>query len=66
VILRTGDRLLFCSDGLYDLVSDEAIAETLAGEGQPPLAQCRALITAANSLGGFDNTTVIVLHVGGE
>jgi len=64
VILRPDDRLLLCSDGLYDLVSDEAIAETLAGEGQTPLAQCRALITAANSLGGFDNTTVIILHVG--
>jgi protein phosphatase len=63
VILRPGDRLMLCSDGLYDLVSDEAIAETLAIDGQPPLAQCRALITAANSLGGFDNTTVILLHV---
>lgn len=66
VILRAGDRLLFCSDGLYDLVSDEAIAETLASVGQPPSAQCRALITAANSLGGFDNTTVVVLHVDQE
>ncbi len=63
VILRPGDRLLFCSDGLYDLVSDGAIADTLASDGQPPLAQCRALITAANSLGGFDNTTVVILHV---
>lgn len=62
VVLRSGDRLLLCSDGLYDLVSDEAIAETLVGDGQP-LSQCRALVTAANSLGGFDNTTVIILHV---
>jgi serine/threonine protein phosphatase PrpC len=66
VILRPDDRLLLCSDGLYDLVSDEAIVETLAADGQEPLAQCRALVTAANSLGGFDNTTVIILHVGGE
>ena len=62
VALRPGDQLLFCSDGLYDLVSDEAIAKTLA-LGGTPLSQCRALVTAANSLGGFDNTTVIVLHV---
>jgi protein phosphatase len=60
--LRSEDRMLFCSDGLYDLLSDEAIAETLAGEGTP-LSQCRSLVTAANSLGGFDNTTVIILHV---
>lgn len=62
VVLRSGDRILLCSDGLYDLISDEAIAETLASDGQP-LSQCRALVTAANSLGGFDNTTVIILHV---
>lgn len=62
LVLRPGDRMLFCSDGLYDLLSDEAIAGMLAGEGTP-LAQCRSLITAANSLGGFDNTTVIILHV---
>ncbi len=62
VTLQSGDRLLFCSDGLYDLVSDEAIAGTLAGVGGP-LAQCRSLVTAANSLGGFDNSTVIILHV---
>lgn len=63
VVLRAGDRILLCSDGLYDLLSDSAIAEMLAADGQTPLAQCRALITAANSLGGFDNTTVIILHV---
>ena len=63
VVLRSGDRILLCSDGLYDLLSDEAIAQALAADGQSPLAQCRALITAANSLGGFDNTTVIILHV---
>jgi protein phosphatase len=62
VLIRPGDRVLLCSDGLYDLVSDEAIAETLGGGG-PPLSKCRALVTAANSLGGFDNTTVIVLEV---
>lgn len=62
VALQSGDRLLFCSDGLYDLLSDSAIAVTLANVGAP-LAQCRALVTAANSLGGFDNSTVIIIHV---
>jgi serine/threonine protein phosphatase PrpC len=62
VLLRPGDRFLVCSDGLYDLVAEEAMAEVLAGPGSP-MSQCRSLITAANVLGGTDNITVIVLHM---
>jgi len=62
VLLRSGDRLLLCSDGLYELVSEEAVADVLAGPGSP-MSQCRSLITAANVLGGTDNITVIVFHV---
>ena len=61
--LEAGDRLLLCSDGLYDLVRDEGIAQTLSDDGDPE-AQCKALVTAANSLGGFDNITVVILHLG--
>jgi len=60
--LQSGDRILLCSDGLYDLIMDEGIAQTLS-DGVDPEAQCKALVTAANSLGGYDNVTVIVLHV---
>lgn len=61
--LLPGDRILLCSDGLYDLVMDEGIAQTLS-DGNDPEVQCKALVTAANSLGGFDNVTVVVLHLG--
>jgi protein phosphatase len=62
LMLSPGDRMLLCSDGLYDLVPDETIALTLGGAGTPS-TQCQALVDAANSLGGTDNITVIVLHV---
>ncbi len=58
--LKPGDRFLLCSDGLTDLVSDEAIAEMLAANSEPQAA-CRALVEAANRAGGADNVTVIVV-----
>ena len=58
VELRTGDRLLFCSDGLCGLVDDSRIAELL---GQPDLdAVVADLVDEALAAGGIDNITVIV------
>jgi serine/threonine protein phosphatase PrpC len=59
--LADGDRVLVCSDGLNDMVSDDEIAATLkrhpgASEG------CQALIDRALELGGKDNVTVIVAN----
>ncbi len=59
--MEAGDRLLLCSDGLHDLVDDARIAEIISSEERPD-AQCRALVDAALSEGGFDNITVIVLQ----
>jgi serine/threonine protein phosphatase PrpC len=58
--LKPGDRFLLCSDGLTDLVSDEAIAEILVAWPEPETA-CRALVDAANRAGGTDNVTVILV-----
>ncbi|MCZ7534291.1 MAG: Stp1/IreP family PP2C-type Ser/Thr phosphatase [Acidimicrobiia bacterium] len=58
--LEPGDRILLCSDGLTDMVSDIMIEEILsAGEGVEPTAW--ALIEQANAAGGVDNTTVVVV-----
>lgn len=55
-----GDRILLCSDGLNTMVSDFAIQELLAaGQGVEPTAW--ALIEQANTAGGLDNTTVLVI-----
>ncbi len=57
VELRSGDRLLFCSDGLCGLVDDPRIAELL---GQPDLdAAVADLVDDALAAGGIDNITVI-------
>ena len=60
--LRKGDRLLLCSDGLHDLLSDKEIGRILQGEPVPNNA-ARALIEAANNAGGKDNITVAVIDI---
>lgn len=57
--LEDGDRLLLCSDGLTEMLVDQAINEALAAETDPKPAGER-LVDAANAAGGRDNVTVIV------
>jgi protein phosphatase len=59
--LRSGDRLLLCSDGLSNLVGDADIAEIVARE--PPQEACGALIDHALEAGGHDNISVGVFAV---
>jgi serine/threonine protein phosphatase PrpC len=61
--LSDGDRLLLCTDGLTDMVDDEAIAELLSLARQPGTA-CTALVERALANGGRDNVTVIVADCG--
>jgi protein phosphatase len=55
--LADGDRLLLCSDGLSDMVSDQQIAGVLARNDQSTAA-CRELVNLALENGGKDNITV--------
>ena len=57
--LHPGDVLVLCTDGLTDMVPDEAIAAVLAAEADPEAA-CRRLIDEANRNGGEDNATVVL------
>jgi protein phosphatase len=57
--LIDGDRLLLCTDGLTDMVEDQAIAQILAGAGSSNDASSRLLDQALEN-GGRDNVTVVV------
>ena len=57
--LRDGDRVLVASDGLTELVPDEAIASVLRHESDPASAS-EALVEAALDEGGTDNITVLI------
>lgn len=61
LLLKDGDLLLLCSDGLTDLVADEEIAEALYH--QPLQDAADGLVQLANARGGHDNITLITIQV---
>ena len=56
------DIILLCTDGLTNMVSENRIRETLLNFENLEDC-CNALIDTANDLGGFDNSTVIIIKV---
>jgi serine/threonine protein phosphatase PrpC len=58
--LKSGDKLLLCSDGLTDLVKDHEIQEIL--KTQPMETAVQTLIDLANERGGHDNITIILIQ----
>lgn len=60
--VKPGDRLLLCSDGLTEELSDEAITACLQASSTCEAATS-GLIAAANAKGGHDNITAIVVSI---
>ncbi|MFZ5993478.1 MAG: Stp1/IreP family PP2C-type Ser/Thr phosphatase [Thermodesulfobacteriota bacterium] len=59
--LKDKDRVLLCSDGLWDMLSDEEL-RGIVSKKQKANGICKELIAQANSAGGKDNITVVVLE----
>lgn len=59
--LAGDDRLILCSDGLWEMVHDEGLEEVLLAEPDPQAASDR-LVHDANVAGGEDNITVVIVH----
>lgn len=60
--LQVGDKLLLCSDGLWEMVRDPDMAQIIARATSPQMA-CDTLIQAANQNGGKDNISAIVVQI---
>ena len=63
VHLQPGDKLLLCSDGLWDMVRDPKIEGVLKSSVPDPTMTADALIKAALDGGGEDNVSVIVISL---
>jgi len=60
--LRSGDRLLLCTDGLWEALEDDDLAQIVYYSATPKEA-VYALIASADTAGGEDNiTTIVVFH----
>lgn len=55
-----GDRIMLCSDGLYGMLDELTIKQTLETEADPDKASRRLCDEAVNA-GGHDNVSVIVI-----
>ncbi|MFN2189145.1 MAG: PP2C family protein-serine/threonine phosphatase [Candidatus Promineifilaceae bacterium] len=63
MVVREGDTLLICSDGLTDMITDQAVVESLYDHYFDLDAAVSELIDKANKAGGKDNITVVILQV---
>ena len=58
-----GDVFVLCSDGIHGPVADEEIRDVV--DGAPNCeAACASLVALANSRGGPDNSTVVMVRLG--
>ncbi len=62
-ILKPGDYLLLCSDGLWEMLPDDKLMVQLVTKAETPPEACRQLIEAANRAGGEDNIGVVLLKI---
>jgi protein phosphatase len=60
--LQLGDFYLLCSDGLSGMVPDDAICATVLKNGDNIEAAVQELIALANSNGGLDNVTCVLVQ----
>ncbi len=63
--IKAGDMIVLCSDGLTNHVEPHEIGETVSGirTGADIQSACESLVASANSRGGLDNITAVVLSI---
>ena len=60
--LQPGDKLLLCSDGLWEMVRKPVLEHTLTRQDDVEKI-CDTLINLANASGGEDNISAVVVRV---
>jgi protein phosphatase len=58
---KAGDKYLLCSDGLTNMVDDEAIMKLMSGMDPEPCV--KKLVEMANEAGGQDNITALMIEI---
>jgi PPM family protein phosphatase len=60
-----GDLFMICSDGLTDMVDEATILDAVEQNRRDLPAAAKALVNAANRVGGEDNITVVFFELAG-
>lgn len=60
-VIKSGDIILMCTDGLTNMVDDESIRQIVRGQ-RDIVEKTEKLIEAANQNGGRDNITVVIVE----
>lgn len=63
ITLLSGDWLLLCSDGLWNMLEDQQTLNKLKEADSNPDQVVDALVEAANQAGGKDNISVVVVKI---
>ena len=61
--VKPGDRLVLCSDGVHGVLTDGEIEALVSANGPPLEELCRSVIDEANTRGGPDNATTVVVEI---
>jgi protein phosphatase len=61
--LAAGDRLLLCTDGLWEMIQDDDTMVSIIGTATSVQVACQQLVDAANAAGGQDNIGVVLAHL---
>jgi len=61
-VLATGDRYLFCTDGVTRMVGEHELTEAMQ-KSNTPESGVREIVTAALDRGGLDNATAVLVYV---
>ncbi|MBL8043564.1 MAG: Stp1/IreP family PP2C-type Ser/Thr phosphatase [Nitrospira sp.] len=60
--VQSEDILLLCTDGITNMLSDREIIAHLTLAAESPDEACKGLVVEANSQGGKDNSTAVVIR----
>ena len=61
--LQPGDRLLLCSDGLWEMIQVDDLIARFVLEAETPAGAVEKLIDSANAHGGADNIGAVVVFI---
>ena len=63
VDVKSGDRLILCTDGVHGTLEQESALQKLCARGDPA-ASVEAVIAHARAAGGHDNASAVVVDIG--